>query len=259
MKKGEVDDATLSQLEAMLLARGQQDDDDAVCGVCFDGTTYDDNAVVFCDLCNVAIHQRCYGVDKIPEGDFFCDRCLFLKASVMRWRADRKRAALLMREQKRREKEEAEEMEMRKRLGLTAPASAAVNVVQHALVNPAAGGETQQQQVQQQQQQLQLASTSDAAAVVAAAAAASTARREKKMTEWQAQLKVSGPPKDLPCCVLCAIKDGAVKRCRVVDGTSSSAMSDHGRAPLAATGATVTAPAATAPTRWRYRCACSPP
>lgn len=30
---------------------------------------------MFCDGCNAAIHQACYGVSEIPEGDFFCDRC----------------------------------------------------------------------------------------------------------------------------------------------------------------------------------------
>ena len=33
------------------------------------------NRIVYCDGCNAAVHQACYGVAEIPEGDFYCDRC----------------------------------------------------------------------------------------------------------------------------------------------------------------------------------------
>jgi hypothetical protein len=42
---------------------------------CFDGTSVEGNRIMFCDGCNAAVHQACYGVTDIPEGDFFCDRC----------------------------------------------------------------------------------------------------------------------------------------------------------------------------------------
>lgn len=32
-------------------------DDDAVCHVCFDGHSTDGNPVVFCDNCDIALHQ----------------------------------------------------------------------------------------------------------------------------------------------------------------------------------------------------------
>ena len=28
-----------------------------------------------CDGCNASVHEICYGVHEIPEGDFYCDRC----------------------------------------------------------------------------------------------------------------------------------------------------------------------------------------
>ena len=49
--------------------------EDAVCMVCFDGSSLEGNKIMFCDGCNAAVHQACYGVTEIPEGDFFCDRC----------------------------------------------------------------------------------------------------------------------------------------------------------------------------------------
>ena len=49
--------------------------EDAVCMCCFDGTSLEGNRIMFCDGCNAAVHQACYGVQEIPDGDFFCDRC----------------------------------------------------------------------------------------------------------------------------------------------------------------------------------------
>jgi len=53
--------------------------EDAICMCCFDGTSVEGNRILFCDGCNAALHQVCYGVKQIPEGDFFCDRCVYIK------------------------------------------------------------------------------------------------------------------------------------------------------------------------------------
>jgi hypothetical protein len=49
--------------------------EDAVCMCCFDGTSTDGNRIVFCDGCNASMHQACYGLAEIPEGDYYCERC----------------------------------------------------------------------------------------------------------------------------------------------------------------------------------------
>ena len=40
-----------------------------------DGEVFDGNEIIFCDKCNVSVHQMCYGVYAIPEGDWMCDVC----------------------------------------------------------------------------------------------------------------------------------------------------------------------------------------
>jgi hypothetical protein len=33
------------------------------------------NQIVYCERCDVAVHQACYGIAAVPEGDWLCDPC----------------------------------------------------------------------------------------------------------------------------------------------------------------------------------------
>lgn len=46
--------------------------EDTVCDVCQLPDSDEGNEMVFCDGCNVCVHQLCYGVKLIPEGNCEC-------------------------------------------------------------------------------------------------------------------------------------------------------------------------------------------
>lgn len=52
----------------LLADRGAEDD--AMCAVCGGGDSNKEagNEIVFCERCDVAVHQVCYGIDVVPAG-----------------------------------------------------------------------------------------------------------------------------------------------------------------------------------------------
>uniref|UniRef100_A0A834RCY3 Protein Jade-1 n=1 Tax=Sarcoptes scabiei TaxID=52283 RepID=A0A834RCY3_SARSC len=50
-------------------------EDTTVCDVCKNPDAEDGNEMVFCEICNICVHQACYGILEIPEGDWFCRAC----------------------------------------------------------------------------------------------------------------------------------------------------------------------------------------
>lgn len=59
----------------MSLSEGMEDN--AVCEACGSGESLPGNAIVFCDGpgCTVTVHQECYGVRALPQGEWLCGTC----------------------------------------------------------------------------------------------------------------------------------------------------------------------------------------
>uniref|UniRef100_A0A673GTS3 Jade family PHD finger 2 n=1 Tax=Sinocyclocheilus rhinocerous TaxID=307959 RepID=A0A673GTS3_9TELE len=86
----ELDELTMEQVVVELENRCQQNmqqaieteeglgieyDEDVVCDVCRSPEGEDGNEMVFCDKCNVCVHQACYGILKVPQGNWLCRVC----------------------------------------------------------------------------------------------------------------------------------------------------------------------------------------
>lgn len=58
------------------------------CCICGEHETSDDNPIVFCDDCNIAVHQYCYGINKAPnpEASWQCRKCEKKAGNVVKTR-----------------------------------------------------------------------------------------------------------------------------------------------------------------------------
>ncbi|KAI9286046.1 PHD-zinc-finger like domain-containing protein [Umbelopsis sp. AD052] len=52
-------------------------EDDSNCVICRGGKSTKRNLILFCDGedCDLPVHQDCYGIDEVPDGSWYCERC----------------------------------------------------------------------------------------------------------------------------------------------------------------------------------------
>jgi len=68
---------------------GDADEQYVVCAVCFDSSSPEDNPVLYCDRCNLTVHKICYGLQSVPDGDFYCQYCEHLRDKMKQAKRNR--------------------------------------------------------------------------------------------------------------------------------------------------------------------------
>ncbi|XP_071143006.1 PHD finger protein 14-like isoform X4 [Mytilus edulis] len=72
----EEDDDIIGGHEVQEIQNEKEVDDNAVCDVCKHIIEEENKEMIFCDGCNLCVHQACYGVQVIPEGNWYCKTCV---------------------------------------------------------------------------------------------------------------------------------------------------------------------------------------
>lgn len=65
-----------------LATRGGEDE--ALCAICAEGHSEAPNQIVFCERCDIAVHQKCYGISRVPDGEWLCWPCRFYEDRLKR-------------------------------------------------------------------------------------------------------------------------------------------------------------------------------
>ncbi|EGZ05518.1 hypothetical protein PHYSODRAFT_534157 [Phytophthora sojae] len=51
------------------------EDEEVLCGVCCAPDSLENDPIVICEVCGVAVHQTCYRLAAVPDGDWYCHPC----------------------------------------------------------------------------------------------------------------------------------------------------------------------------------------
>ncbi|KID79260.1 Zinc finger, FYVE/PHD-type, partial [Metarhizium brunneum ARSEF 3297] len=67
--------STARKPKAIKAQMAQQEDDGIVCEMCYKPDSIAPNEIILCDNCDFAVHQQCYDIKEVPEGDWLCKSC----------------------------------------------------------------------------------------------------------------------------------------------------------------------------------------
>lgn len=69
------DSATQSTAIEIPEDENSDESDEITCAICSGAESEKPNEIIFCDNCDLSVHQACYNVPVIPEGDWLCRDC----------------------------------------------------------------------------------------------------------------------------------------------------------------------------------------
>ncbi|KAG7378492.1 hypothetical protein PHYPSEUDO_009983 [Phytophthora pseudosyringae] len=77
LSQGPVISSTTSQASPPPASATQKgpEDEEVLCGVCCAPDSLENDPIVICEVCGVAVHQTCYRLAAVPDGDWYCHPC----------------------------------------------------------------------------------------------------------------------------------------------------------------------------------------
>ncbi|KAL3657646.1 hypothetical protein V7S43_017449 [Phytophthora oleae] len=69
--------STTPQASPMIAVTSEEKktEEELLCGVCCAPDSLENDPIVICEVCGVAVHQTCYRLAAVPEGDWYCHPC----------------------------------------------------------------------------------------------------------------------------------------------------------------------------------------
>ncbi|VDO12321.1 unnamed protein product, partial [Brugia timori] len=68
----------LSLIASPIASADAEFDENVCCDICRQPDCEEDDKIIFCDGCNVGVHQSCYGLDSVPSDEWLCQKCMLL-------------------------------------------------------------------------------------------------------------------------------------------------------------------------------------
>uniref|UniRef100_A0A158Q908 PHD-type domain-containing protein n=1 Tax=Elaeophora elaphi TaxID=1147741 RepID=A0A158Q908_9BILA len=68
----------ISPVASPIASADAEFDENVCCDICHQPDYEEDDKIIFCDGCNVGVHQSCYGLDSVPPDEWLCQKCMLL-------------------------------------------------------------------------------------------------------------------------------------------------------------------------------------
>ncbi|KAE9115360.1 hypothetical protein PF010_g9361 [Phytophthora fragariae] len=65
----------ITKQKSSMTKKREEEEEEVLCGVCCAPDSLENDPIVICEVCGVAVHQTCYRLAAVPEGDWYCHPC----------------------------------------------------------------------------------------------------------------------------------------------------------------------------------------